>query len=36
MLWAKTALGTYKNYGLKNPTGSIKLNAEVTDHPCGT
>jgi len=30
------ASGTHKNCGLKNPIGSITLDAGVTDHPCGT
>lgn len=29
-------LRTHKNYSLKNPVGSIKMNAGVTDHLCGT
>lgn len=35
-LWAKSALGTHKNCDLKNPIGSITLDAGVTDHLRGT
>lgn len=35
MLRAKSALGTPENFGL-SPPDSMKMNAEVTDHLCGT